>query len=59
MVLSETELFGTGMAEKTAAVFGEGEGKNWFDVFDYVSSNWMLPLGGLAIALFVAWRVGD
>jgi NSS family neurotransmitter:Na+ symporter len=33
-------------------------GKSWFDLFDYLSSNWMLPLGGLGIALFMAWRVG-
>ena len=27
-------------------------GKNWFDLFDYIASNWLLPLGGLGIALF-------
>lgn len=32
--------------------------RNWFDSFDYLASNWMLPLGGLGIALFAAWRVG-
>ena len=46
-----TALFG----ERFAATFG----KNWFDTFDYLASNWMLPLGGLGIALFTAWRVGD
>jgi NSS family neurotransmitter:Na+ symporter len=34
-------------------------GMNWFDLFDYVSSNWMLPVCGLGISLFAAWRVGD
>ena len=24
--------------------------RNWFDSFDYLASNWMLPLGGLGIA---------
>jgi NSS family neurotransmitter:Na+ symporter len=46
-----TALFGSGFAE----VFG----RNWFDTFDYLVSNWMLPLGGLGIALFTAWRVDD
>lgn len=30
-------------------------GSNLFDLFDYVSSNLMLPLGGLAIVIFVGW----
>jgi len=30
-------------------------GKTFFDLLDYLTSNVMLPLGGLAIALFVAW----
>lgn len=33
--------------------------RNWFDSFDYLASNWMLPLGGLGIAGFTAWRLGD
>lgn len=44
-------------------LFGDGLkgviGRNWFDMFDYLASNWFLPLGGLGIAVFVAWRVGD
>ncbi len=46
-----TALFG----ERFAGAF---LGKNWFDSFDYLASNWMLPLGGIGIAVFVAWRVG-
>ena len=34
-------------------------GKNWFDSFDYLVSNWMLPLGGLGIAIYTAWRMDD
>jgi NSS family neurotransmitter:Na+ symporter len=34
-------------------------GRNWFDSFDYLVSNWLLPLGGLGIALFTAWRLDD
>lgn len=30
-------------------------GKNIFDTLDFVSSNVLLPLGGLLIVLFVAW----
>ena len=33
-------------------------GRTWFDLFDQLSSRWMLPLGGLGIAIFVSWRVG-
>lgn len=51
-----TELFGDGFAALTAPLLG-GEGKNWFDFLDYLASNWMLPLGGLGISLFVAWRM--
>jgi NSS family neurotransmitter:Na+ symporter len=46
-----TALFG----ESFAGVFG----RNWFDTFDYLASNWILPLGGLGIALFTAWRLDD
>jgi len=33
-------------------------GKTMFDLFDYVSSNIMLPLGGIFICLFVGWQWG-
>lgn len=46
-----TATFGSGME---AAI-----GKSWFDLFDYVSSNWMLPLCGLGISVFAAWKLGD
>lgn len=46
-----TALFG----DDFAAVFG----RNWFDTFDYLASNWILPLGGLGVSLFTAWRVDD
>jgi NSS family neurotransmitter:Na+ symporter len=55
-----SEIFGEGFARFTEPVFrmlGQDSGKNWFDTFDYLASNWLLPLGGLGIALFVAWRV--
>jgi NSS family neurotransmitter:Na+ symporter len=30
-------------------------GKNFFDLYDFVSSNLLLPIGGIFISLFVAW----
>ncbi len=49
-------LFGDGVRGLTSALFG-GEGRNWFDAVDYLSSNWLLPASGLGIAAFMAWRV--
>ena len=43
--------------------FGKGlttlTGRNFFDNVENISSNWMLPLGGMIIALFVGWRVKE
>lgn len=33
-------------------------GKTFFDLFDYVSSNILLPVGGLFISIFVGWVWG-
>ena len=30
-------------------------GKSFFDTMDYLASNWMLPIGGLFIALYAGW----
>jgi len=32
-------------------------GKTIFDIFDYTTSNILLPVGGLLIVLFVGWRM--
>lgn len=32
-------------------------GKTIFDIFDYTSSNIMLPIGGLLVVLFVGWKM--
>ena len=32
--------------------------RTMFDLFDFMSSNVLLPLGGLAITVFVGWRWG-
>lgn len=44
-------LFGSGMERLI--------GMTWFDAFDYLASNWLLPLGGLGISLFVGWRINS
>ena len=33
-------------------------GKSFFDLYDFVSSNILLPMGGLLIAIFTAWVWG-
>ena len=38
-------------------VYGTNRG-SFFDLMDMISSNWMLPLGGLFISLFVGWVWG-
>ena len=34
-------------------------GKNFFDFYDFTTSNVLLPLGGIFIALFVGWQWGQ
>jgi len=33
-------------------------GKNMFDLFDFASSNVLLPLGGILLAVFAGWVWG-
>jgi neurotransmitter:Na+ symporter, NSS family len=44
-------FFGTYMAE----TFGQ----NWFDTIAYITNNFMLPMGGLGIAIYTGWRMDD
>ena len=46
---------GSAFNEAWAGVFG----KNFFDTFDYLSSSWLLPLGGLMISIYVGWLMPD
>jgi NSS family neurotransmitter:Na+ symporter len=39
----------------TWAPLGEDRASGVFDTLDYLASNWMLPVGGLFIAVFVGW----
>lgn len=45
--LSGGDVFGTWMKALT--------GRSFFDWADYVTANWMLPLGGMMIAIFVGF----
>ena len=46
-----TSLFGSSMAALVGA--------NWFDTVAYLSNNFMLPLGGLGIAVYTGWRMNE
>lgn len=35
--------------------WNDGFGMSLFDTFDFVASNWMLPTGGLLIAVYTGW----
>ena len=47
-------------AALTASLTSEAKvfGMNPFDLFDFLSSNVLLPLGGILICLFVGWVYG-
>lgn len=40
---------------KPLSMFSQFADKTWFDLIDYLTANIMLPLGGLAMAIFAAW----
>ena len=59
-----TAIFGTGILAAlslgASPVFSgwnpfAGKSRGVFDTFDYLASNWFLPVGGILIALFVGW----
>lgn len=35
------------------------EGKSFFDLLDYLTSNILLPMGGLLVCIFAAWLMSD
>lgn len=45
--------------EKVLKTFFKSAGPSFFELSDNIASNWMLPLGGLAIAVFVGWVWGS
>jgi len=40
---------------KPLSMFSTFENKTFFDLIDYLTANIMLPLGGIFMAIFVAW----
>jgi NSS family neurotransmitter:Na+ symporter len=32
-----------------------GKSKGVFDTLDYLAANWLLPVGGILISIFVGW----
>ena len=48
---ASSELFGASMQASFI-------GKDWFTFVDDLASKWMLPLCGLGISMFAAWRLG-
>ena len=44
-------FFGAGMTERF--------GTSWFGAVADLTSNWLIPLGGLGIALFAGWRLSE
>ncbi len=37
----------------------KGKEQSFFDIFDFISANYMLPFGGLIISLFVGWKMKE
>ncbi len=48
-------IFGYLSADANLTVPFRGKQQGFFDIFDYVSTNYMLPLGGMLTCLFVGW----
>lgn len=49
----------SGTSSWMGAGLEQATGRNWFDWLDYFASNWLLPLSGLGISVFVAWKLED
>ncbi len=54
-------IYLTGLLSAVASwtVMFRGKDQGWLDVFDFVTTNYMLPIGGLLTCLFVAWVMPD
>lgn len=52
-------LFGILSAVSAWTVPFRGREQGFFDIFDFVSTNYMLPIGGFLTCLFVAWVMKD
>lgn len=61
-LISGAIIFFFGLPCAAGVIFGDWSvfyGKDFFDTMDYTASNWLLPLGGLLIAIFVGWFMED
>ena len=47
-----------GLEKMIKKFFNGSAGPSFFELSDNIASNWMLPLGGFAIAIFVGWVWG-
>ncbi len=54
-------IYLTGILSAVASwqVMFRGKEQGWLDVFDFVTTNYMLPIGGLLTCIFVAWVMPD
>jgi NSS family neurotransmitter:Na+ symporter len=52
--------FTASLSADAAGVLGDIRifGKTFFDLYDYISSNILLPVGGIFIVIFVGWVLG-
>jgi NSS family neurotransmitter:Na+ symporter len=54
-----TAIYLVGILCAIATLNVPGTGKGFFDFFDVLSTNYMLPFGGFLTCLFVAWVMRD
>jgi len=54
-ILSALSLGAVGFLSEWS-IFGEGKG-GILSTLDHLAANWMLPVGGLLITLFVGWKL--
>ncbi len=52
-------LFGLLSCIATLTVYFRGRQQGFFDIFDFISTNYMLPIGGFLTCLFAAWVMKD
>ena len=48
-------IFGLLSAIAAITIPFRGKEQGFFDIFDFISTNYMLPIGGLLTCLFAAW----
>jgi neurotransmitter:Na+ symporter, NSS family len=49
----------TGATDLFGPRFVAWAGRDWFTLVSDLASNWSLPIGGMGMALFVAWRLPE